>query len=124
MIWDRHFDVRLRAFLIALAIAFPYLKLVITDMRRRRGTKPSGHSNLILCAVDIRSKNLTIEQIIKIKNWYDYWWADKPDLIDLVIEDGRFDPKYIKRDKDGNELPFGQQPWHVHVEIAEIKYWR
>jgi hypothetical protein len=121
ILWDRHTDPRLRAFLWASMMQFPDHPWTLTSMRRPLGEKPSGHSNLILSAFDLRSKDWTVEMMLAYDNWYLMWWADKPDLIDLIFEDGRYDPRY---QAGGEKNPDGKIAPHIHMEVAEQKYWR
>ena len=121
VLWDRNTDPRLRAFLWASIMESPENDWTLTGMRRKPGKKPSGHAWAILSAFDLRSKTWSLEQLHAYYNWYKYWWKDKPDMIDLIIEDERFDVRYKsggEKNKNGKLAP------HIHMEISERKYWR
>lgn len=120
----------LRAFLWASIVEFPDLEWVMTDGARWPVNDRSGHNWPILSAVDLRSKSWTFEQMVEYKNWAEYWWGDFkykgmtiPGLIDVVIEDGRYNEKYIVYDDNGKRLPIEQQPWHFHIE-KDKPFWK
>ena len=108
----RNTDCRLRAFVREAVDNFPGYDWVITSARRKPEHVGSGHNYKILSAFDLRSRTWTVPQLIAFHDWCNRWWTTKPDLIDVIIEDGRFDKSYE-----------GYAP-HIHIEIAEKKYWK
>ncbi len=105
-------DCRLRAFVREAIDNFSENDWVITSARRYPEHAGSGHNCKILSAFDFRSRTWSVSQLIAFHDWCNRWWTTKPDLIDVIIEDGRFDKNYE-----------GFAP-HIHIEIAEKKYWK
>lgn len=117
IIWHRNFDPRLLAFLMASPTKFPEYRWEITSTKRHDG---SSHDTYILAVVDIHCRTWTLEQIKAYKEWTTHWWESEPFLVDVVVEDGRYDPRYLPggtKNKDGRIAP------HIHVEI-DRPWWR
>jgi len=104
-------DCRLRAFVREAMDQFPDHDWVITSARRYPEHEGSGHNHKMLSAFDFRSRTWSFKQLLAFWNWCYYWWLNKPDMIDVIIEDSRFDIRY----KD--TAP------HIHVEIDK-PYWK
>lgn len=104
-------DPRLRAFVLEAKRTFPDHDWVITSARRHPIHGKSGHNWEILSAVDVRSRTWTMVQITEFYDWYSRWWQSAPPMIDVIVEDGRFNNKY--KDK----------PPHIHIEIDK-PFWK
>jgi hypothetical protein len=105
-------DCRLRAFVREAIDNFPDHEWLMTSARRYPKHIGSGHNHGILSAFDFRSKSWSPKQLSDFYNWCYRWWLSKPDMIDVIIEDGRFDKRY----KDYS-TPC------IHVEIDK-PYWK
>ena len=105
-------DCRLRAFIREAIDNFPDHDWLITSARREPEHIGSGHNYKILSAFDFRSKTWSIGQLTVFWDWCYRWWLSKPDIIDIIIEDGRFDKRY-----KGYDTPC------IHVEIDK-PYWK
>lgn len=107
----KHTDCRLRAFVREAIDTFPDHDWVITSAKRHPEHDRSGHHYKILSAFDFRCRTWSFKQLLAFWNWTYYWWQSKPDIIDVLIKDGRFDIRY----KDGAP--------HIHIEIDK-PYWK
>ncbi len=101
-------DVRLRAFVLASVQAFPDFDWVITSLRRYDS---GAHGAEFISGIDFRSRTWTLEQLTAYRNWTLFWWESNPPMIDVVIEDERYDPEYKGK------------PPHIHLEV-DRPYWR
>lgn len=104
-------DCRLRAFIREAIDNFPENDWVITSARRYPEHAGSGHNYKILSAFDLRCRTWSQKQLIAFWDFCYRWWISKPDMLDVIIEDERFDPRY----KDFEP--------HIHIEIDK-PYWK
>ena len=74
-IWAKcgEIDPRLRAFLWASIVEFPELRFTITSTKRNPPNDESGHNYIILSALDLRSRDWELKDLVRYKNWSDFW---------------------------------------------------
>ena len=106
----RRFDWRLKIFLMLLGMIFhfKFQKILIVTCLGRDYNPVSAHYNKdkICCAADIRSRDLSIEELTWLKNLD----SMLNPYMDIVIEDERYTGK----------IPPGGN--HIHVELNP-NYW-
>jgi len=107
---ERYFYGLFKVIFILLSVAFFQRfdkELHITSVGRQKNPKSSHYDyDKLVCAIDVRSKNLTVEQITWLANQNVYL---KP-YVDIIVEDHRLT----------GETPAGGD--HIHIELNP-GYW-
>lgn len=102
---DHYFYGLFKVIILLLSVAF-YHKfqddLHITSIGRSHNKKSAHYDgDKLVCAVDIRSKNYSVDQLTWFANQNHYLAP----YVDIIIEDERFDSKYEGK------------PPHIHIEL-------